>query len=272
MNIGQQIANRRKLLGLTQRNLADVLHVSFQAISKWENGTTFPDVTLLAPLARVLRTSVDALVDHRPALTDYEQRYQGENYYWGLKPNDLCYEIMKRRPPERLYRVLDIGCGEGKDAVFLARSGYAVTAFDAAKAGVEKARQLAELHNVPVDFFQADVLTYVPEGMYDIVFCSGVLHYLPPEQREKVLGRLKEHTSPHGLHVMNVFVSKPFIAPPPDVEPAETAHAPWKSGELFVHYHDWMLLRTGEVIFDCKSSGIPHQHCMDIMIAEKMTP
>ena len=76
MNIGQQIANRRKLLGLTQRNLADTLHVSFQAISKWENGTTFPDVTLLAPLARVLRTSVDALVDHRPALTDYEQRYQ----------------------------------------------------------------------------------------------------------------------------------------------------------------------------------------------------
>ena len=59
MNIGHQIANRRKLLGLTQRSLAEALHVSFQAISKWENGTTLPDITLLAPLAQLLHTSVD---------------------------------------------------------------------------------------------------------------------------------------------------------------------------------------------------------------------
>lgn len=272
MNIGHQIANRRKLLGLTQRSLAEALHVSFQAISKWENGTTLPDITLLAPLAQLLHTSVDALVGHRPTLTDYEHRYQGNHFYWGLKPNMLCYEIMKRRPPERLYRVLDIGCGEGKDAVFLARNGYSVTAFDAAQAGVEKARQLAELHSVHVDVFQADVMNFEPDGIFDIVFCSGVLHYLPPEQRSAVLDRLKEHTAPHGLHVMNVFVSKPFIAPPPDAEPAETSHAPWKSGELFACYHDWLLLKTDEKIFDCFSSGIPHQHCMDVMIAEKMTP
>lgn len=271
MNIGQRIANRRKALGLTQQRMADALHVTFQAVSKWENGATIPDVALLVPIAQLLHTSVDALFGFHPApATEYEQRYQGENYYWGINPNRLCYEIMQRRPPIQPYRVLDIGCGEGKDAVFLARNGYMVEAFDIAEAGLAKARSLAEHHQTHVDFFRADVLDFEPEDTYDIIFCSGVLHYLPPEKRGPVLERLKAHTAPHGLHVMNVFVEKPFIPPAPDTEPAETDHPAWKSGELFMHYHDWHLHKTEELIFPCQSSGVPHRHCMDIMIAERM--
>ena len=271
MNIGQRIANRRKALGLTQQRMADALHVTFQAVSKWENGATIPDVALLVPIAQLLHTSVDALFGFHPApATEYEQRYQGENYYWGINPNRLCYEIMQRRPPIQPYRVLDIGCGEGKDAVFLARNGYMVEAFDIAETGLAKARSLADHHQTHVDFFRADVLDFEPEDTYDIIFCSGVLHYLPPEKRVPVLDRLKAHTAPHGLHVMNVFVEKPFIPPAPDTEPAETDHPAWKSGELFMHYHDWHLHKTEELIFPCQSGGIPHRHCMDIMIAERM--
>lgn len=271
MNIGQRIAARRKALGLTQQRMADALHVSFQAVSKWENSATTPDAALLVPIAQLLHTSVDALLGFHPSpATAYEQRYQGDDYYWGINPNRLCYEIMQRRPPVRRYRVLDIGCGEGKDAVFLARNGYQVEAFDIAEAGLQKARSLAQCHLTSVDFFRADLLDYEPEGMYDIIFSSGVLHYLPPEKRTCVLEQLKAHTAPHGLHVMNVFVEKPFIAPAPDTEPAETDHPAWKSGELFMHYHDWKLHKTDELIFSCQSSGVPHEHCMDIMIAEKM--
>lgn len=271
MTIGQRITSRRKTLGLTQQRVAEALHVSFQAVSKWENDVTLPDTAMLAPLARLLRTSVDALLGHQPEQTTvYEQHYQNESFYWGLQPNRLCYEIMQRRPPVQLYRVLDIGCGEGKDAVFLARNGYMAEAFDIAEAGLVKARDLAKRYQTHVDFFRADLLDFEPEGTYDIIFCSGVLHYLPPEKRGPVLDQLKAHTAPHGLHVMNVFVEKPFIAPAPDTEPAETDHPAWKSGELFMHYHDWQLHKTEELIFPCQSSGIPHKHCMDIMIAEKM--
>ena len=271
MNIGQQIASRRKALGLTQQQMADVLHVSFQAVSKWENGATLPDVTLLAPIAKVLRTSVDALIGFHPApATEYEQRYQDETFYWGVRPNRLCYEILQRMPPLRPLRVLDIGCGEGKDAVFLARNGYCVSAFDIAEAGLEKAQSLAARHGVSVDFFRADLMNFEPEGMYDIIFSSGVFQYLPPQKRGEMIGRLKAHTASHGLHAINVFVEKPFIAPAPDAEPAEIDHPAWKSGELFMHYHDWLLHKTEEAIFHCQSSGVPHQHCMDAVIAEKM--
>ncbi len=269
-HVGKRIADRRKTLGLTQQRMAEALHVSFQAVSKWENGATLPDVSLLAPLAKLLQTSVDALLGYHPApSTAYERRYQGDEYYWGIQPNRLCYEIMQRRPPVRLYRVLDIGCGEGKDAVFLARNGYMVEAFDIADSGLKKGQTLAAHHQTHVDFFHADLLDFEPGDTYDIIFCSGVLHYLPPQKRAAVLERLKAHTEPNGLHVMNVFVEKPFIAPAPDTEPAETSHPAWKSGELFMHYHDWQLHKTEELIFNCHSSGIPHKHCMNIMIAEK---
>ena len=43
-------------------------------------------------------------------------------------------------PPTRPLKVLDIGCGEGKDAVFFARNGYDVTAFDLSKEGIEKGK------------------------------------------------------------------------------------------------------------------------------------
>ena len=271
MSMGQRIANRRKSLGLTQQRLAEALHISFQAVSKWENDAALPDISLLAPLARLLQTSVDTLLGYSPApVTEYEQRYQGEDYYWGIQPNRLCYEILQRRPPVKRLRVLDIGCGEGKDAVFLARNGYLVEGFDIADAGLQKAARLAKQNQTNVHFFRADLLDFEPDGMYDIVFSSGVFHYLPMEKRETVISRLKDHTRPNGLHLINVFVEKPFIAAPPDAEPAEEALAPWKSGELFTHYHDWKLHQTEERIFECMSGGIPHQHCMDVMIAEKM--
>ena len=46
---------------------------------------------------------------------------------------------------------------------------------------------------------------------------------------------------------------------------------PWHSGELMGHYADWLLRTSTETIFDCQSAGIPHKHCMDVVIAEKMS-
>ena len=48
------IQEKRKELGLTQEQVAEYLNVSIPAVSKWEKGTTSPDISLLAPLARLL--------------------------------------------------------------------------------------------------------------------------------------------------------------------------------------------------------------------------
>ena len=91
MNMGKRITDKRKALGLTQQTLAEKLNISFQAVSKWENGTSYPDVTMLPGLASVLQTSVDSLLGYPlQSLTEYDRIYNADGYYWGVSPNELC--------------------------------------------------------------------------------------------------------------------------------------------------------------------------------------
>ena len=62
IKVGNFIMERRKDLGMTQQQLADKLNISFQAISKWENGTTYPNIEILRDLAIVLEVSVDEIL------------------------------------------------------------------------------------------------------------------------------------------------------------------------------------------------------------------
>lgn len=62
IKVGNFIMGKRKSLGMTQQQLADTLKVSFQAISKWENGTTYPNIEILRDLAIVLDVSVDEIL------------------------------------------------------------------------------------------------------------------------------------------------------------------------------------------------------------------
>ena len=59
--IGAMIRKLRKNRGMTQRQLAYCLHVSVQAVSKWERGRAYPDLTLLLPMAELFRVSLDEL-------------------------------------------------------------------------------------------------------------------------------------------------------------------------------------------------------------------
>ncbi|MBO4919852.1 MAG: helix-turn-helix transcriptional regulator [Erysipelotrichaceae bacterium] len=62
LKIGQYIQNLRKTKGLSQRQLADQLNISFQAVSKWENGDSIPDTGILLELCELLDTTVDKLL------------------------------------------------------------------------------------------------------------------------------------------------------------------------------------------------------------------
>lgn len=266
--IGKNICTLRKQNGLTQEELAGRLNVSFQAVSKWENGVSLPDVSTLPLLAKSLGCSIDSLLGYaveQKIINDYESRYSTDEYYWGVKPSEMCFEVMKLLPPTRALRVLDIGCGEGKDAVFFAKNGYKVSAFDITQSGVDKAKKLAEKHRVNVNFFKADVKDFRLESEFDVLFCSGVLHFIPNELREEIFENYRTHTAKNGVHAMNVFVKKPFIPVSPD---KDSRNFKWISGELFGYYTDWLLHRCDEVIFDCNSGGVPHKHCMDRVVAQ----
>ncbi len=70
--LGGHIAAQRKALGMTQEQLAAMLGVSAPAVSKWETGSSYPDITLLCPLARALETNVDTLLQFEDTLSDQQ--------------------------------------------------------------------------------------------------------------------------------------------------------------------------------------------------------
>jgi len=74
LNLGDNIRTYRRAMDMTQEQLAEQLGVSFQSVSRWENGTTYPDMELLPSLARIFSVTVDALL----GVSDDERRKQFE--------------------------------------------------------------------------------------------------------------------------------------------------------------------------------------------------
>ena len=220
MKLGKNIAKYRKERNLTQTRLADMLGVSFQAVSKWENGNSMPDILLLPKLAAVLNISCDILIGHYPAVlsSPYDELYQSPEYYWGTQPTTLSMKVLSFYPPMSSPSLLDIGCREGQNVLFFGRNGYRA------------------------EFICASIENYLPRHNFDIVFCDDMLHLLPPDSRLQLLKECKKFTQPGGIHVMNVPVEKPFLTYKYGIQKAY----PWHSGELFTIYSDWEILEGGE--------------------------
>ena len=203
---------------------------------------------------------------HKLTAKHYDRLYGSQEIYWGTKPSSSAYEILKLMPPDRPLRLLDIGCGEGRNALFFARNGYAVDAFDISERGVEKTACLAKEIGVQINAFTASVTGFRLAEPYDILFSTAVFQCVPVAMRPGLFENYKAFTKPGGLNAFSVFVQKPFIAQAPD---GDANSNPWRSGELLGYYHDWWIERCAEEIFDCMSSGIPHQHAVNRIIARK---
>ena len=72
MNFAQKLQKKRKDAGFSQEQLAFELNVSRQAVSKWESGASYPDITLLPPLARLLKIDLNTLLSFKEELTEAE--------------------------------------------------------------------------------------------------------------------------------------------------------------------------------------------------------
>jgi tellurite methyltransferase len=197
----------------------------------------------------------------------YEKKYKGTKNFWGLKPSPLCLKVLWMMPFEKRIKLLDIGCGEGRNAIFFAKNSYEVTAFDLAKTGIEKTRRNAEQAGVQINAFQADLNEYRLEEKFDVIFSLAALHYIRPELRNEILDNYRNFTNDGGLNAHSVILEKPFIPRAPDAE--DTAYL-WHSGEIFRYYADWQIEHCEEEIFDCDSSGVPHKHAVNRIVARKI--
>lgn len=196
---------------------------------------------------------------------ELQRVYGREEYYWGTEPNELAEQVVAFAPDRDRPRVVDVGAGEGRDAVYLAERGCDVLAVDVAPNGLAKAERLADERNVEIETRQADVndLSLPP---VDAVYSIGTLQYLRPENRAARFDQFEEATTPGGVHVLFAFVDHPDIPPAPDW--GEEEHF-YRRGELRSYYDDWELLAEDALVFDDESGGEPHRHAAETLVARK---
>lgn len=112
---------------------------------------------------------------HRPASSirqgfardDWNARYAQKELVWSAEPNRLFASEVGGLAPGR---ALDLACGEGRNAVWLAAHGWSVTGVDFSDVALRKAAELAASRDVAVDWVVADLLDYVPDPQsYDLV-------------------------------------------------------------------------------------------------------
>ncbi len=134
------------------------------------------------------------------AATFWENRYRGQGQIWSGRPNaTLVREVAGLDPG----RALDLGSGEGGDAIWLAQGGWSVTAVDIAPSALALGARNAEAAGVAarVRWIEADLATWQPEGSLDLV--SAQFLQSPVElPREEILRRAASVVAPGGLLVV----------------------------------------------------------------------
>lgn len=164
-------------------------------------------------------------------------------------------------------KVLEAGCGEGQNAVYLAQKGYQVDAFDLSEHGIAKLKRRCEQSNAQVNAFVADLTTYQFKQYYDMILCFGTLHFVDKDGWKRFISNAKEYTNIGGIHIMQIFT---------DAVPASEDIAPFaiglaKDGEMKELYTDWDILQFKSYVFEDEHPNVPkHMHASNKIVARRI--
>lgn len=131
----------------------------------------------------------------------WDERYSIKEYAYGTKPNKFLEENVNHIPKGK---VLSLAEGEGRNAAFLAKQGYSVTAVDSSLVGLNKAKKLAEENGVIVEFIHADLADYdLGENKWDgivSIFCP-----LPSSLRKQLYKKVEAGLKRNGVFLLEAY-------------------------------------------------------------------
>lgn len=165
---------------------------------------------------------------------DYDKLY-GETRDALGKPTSVFVDFFDQLD-QRNVCVLDVGCGQGRDAIFIARKGHRVVGVDISANGIRDLKNAAAQENLSIEGVVADIATYTPNGTFDVILIDRTLHMLASPTRIAVLNTMLDHVNKNGWLLIADEASNVT-----DFENAVTAHATnWKTelsqrGYLFLH-------------------------------------
>lgn len=176
-------------------------------------------------------------------MADWNERFKTDKYVYGTEPNVFLKDVQ----PAVLTsgKVLSIAEGEGRNAVFLAKQGLEVTAWDYAESGLQKVKKLAGEQGVQVDTEWVDLAQAEwQQNLWDGIV--GIYGHFPKAVREATLSGVKAAVKPGGYFVAEVY--SPYQIPYGSGGPKNSEFL-YQPEEFLEAFSDWRIVHffMGEV-------------------------
>jgi tellurite methyltransferase len=164
-------------------------------------------------------------------MTDY---YELEDHPWGTKPTHLIRQTKDILKPGT---VLDLGGGDGKNSLYLAREGFTVTNVDSHPKALRTFKKFARQEKLNVNTVESDLEKFHIDQNYDNIISTFLLHHLSRKNGARMINEMMRFTSDEGLNVIIAFTENGAY---PRRFP-ENFYVQEK--ELLRIYNDWEILR-----------------------------
>jgi SAM-dependent methyltransferase len=197
----------------------------------------------------------------------YEEGYLTCPCFWGTSPGSLVQRLEEEiNGGVNDLRILDAGCGEGKNSIHLARRGATVKAFDVSSTAIQNALSAWPDSHL-VDWQCADIRDLeIPEDSYDVVIAYGLLHCLSSQEEvAATIRKIQEITKPRGFNVICAFNDRSQdLRAHPNFYPCLLPH------EFYLNaYRKWRILSSSDSDLHevHPHNRIPHSHSMTRILA-----
>jgi tellurite methyltransferase len=188
-------------------------------------------------------------------------------FYYGLKPSEKLQAFLNETHPQ-VGEALDLGCGEGRNALLLARYGYHVHAVNVSSQGIQKLEHYARsqgLHSITYTVADARAFPFPPNS-YNLIVAVTILDHVTQEEGKKVAESLMQALKPGGFVFVEVFT----ISDPGAQLSKEEGESISETATFVKHYFDegelatWFsrleMVQYEEYMKYDDSHGEPHFH------------
>lgn len=206
--------------------------------------------------------------------------YSGKGCYYGLEVRPEFSDYFDDKDVTGR-SAIDLGCGEGRYAIYLAKKGCRVLGVDQSRTGIKKLEKMAAAENLPITTQLADVAEFeFPRQSVDIIVAATILDHLAGDLRRQAINGIRSAIKPGGILYANVFtVSDPGYKLKKRGEEGQTFSDVSETAAGIAHYFakeelkalfkDFSVITYYEAVEPDHSHGRPHFHGWACLLAQK---
>ncbi|MDF1515404.1 MAG: class I SAM-dependent methyltransferase [Anaerolineae bacterium] len=137
------------------------------------------------------------------SIVQYENLFASRPFIRGKTPSPFALEALQYASGKT---VLDLGCGEGQDAIAFAKYGFNVKAIDTSRSAISHAKDLAQTQRIKINWLCNNVLDLDTwKGKYDLIFTDGFLHFFGNDTLRRIIETMQARTHLYGINAIGVF-------------------------------------------------------------------